>query len=48
MITGTFKPACAASLGRTMSTATVSFLPSPSLSSVVSTRTLSRTALAYE
>ncbi|WP_279581468.1 hypothetical protein [Fodinicola feengrottensis] len=48
MITGTFSPACAASDGRTISMATRSGLPSPSLSRLVSTQMLSRIALAYE
>src|SRR5436305_5142203 len=48
MITGTLTPAAAASRGRTRSTATWSGRPSASSSREVVTRTLSRTALAYE
>ena len=46
MITGTFCPADAGSLGRMMSTAMVSGLPSPSVSIRVATRTDSWTAFA--
>src|SRR5581483_12094852 len=48
MITGTLMPAAAASRGRMMSTAIRSGWPSPSLSTVDGTHTLSRIASGYE